>query len=550
MRRCARLLSSSYVLAIALLVFALGLRLFGIADAPARTDDLYNFIAAQSWAENGTLAMADGYYTRTRYFSIATAWFLEIFGENLGAARAFAALGGALLAPLTALWLRRTGNVTAAWVAGLLLCISYTCITWSQVVRFYSWHALAMLVLAITVFTMVTRMATLRPHQWALLMVCTLLALLVGMHLQAITVLMIVALAVWAGLFLLLTGRLNFIFSSPKLLLLSLVVVVVGVAAVLTVGRPILLEKWAELREASAWSQENQDNWVFYLDHLTHQLNWLFVLLPVAAIIAWRRYPTVTLFCVTISLVCLGLHTLAGMKALRYVIYLFPFMFAIWGLAFSIIVPALARNIPASPALFRPVVLGGGMLAVAAVSAVVVTDFRMTGAAIARAVRTGSTFQPSNYGFGRDQVFWEPYLPQLRALQKSGIFVVSDSNRAIYYLDDYDVLLSKTELSDIGTSEFLLDPRTGKRNISTGSSIRKVIDCYPKGTVLATEAQWRSAYVLPEAASVIEKETSRVPLPNQLNMRAYRWDHALPANPTACKPIYDLIGKAPERATR
>lgn len=543
MQRYAGVFSSPYVLALALLVLALAFRLFGIADAPARTDDLYNYIAAHSWAENGTLAMADGFYTRTRYFSIGTASFLEMFGSSLGVARAFAALGGALLVPLTALWLRKNGNVTAAWVAGLLLAVSYTSITWSQVVRFYTWHALAMLVLAIAVYAMVTRLNTLRPVQWVQCIAATLAALVIGMHLQAITVLMIVALGIWAGLYLLFTGRLNFILKSPRLLVPTLAMIVAAVGVVVTVGRPILLAQWSELREASAWSQQNQDNWFFYLDHLTHQLNWLFVLLPVAAIVAWRRYPALVFFCLTIIVVCLGLHTVAGMKALRYVIYLFPFMFAIWGLAFSIVLPALANRLPVAA-------VGGILLVVAAVSLVVVTDFRLTGAALARAVKTGTTFQPSPQGFGRDQVFWEPYLPQLRALQKSGLFVVSDSNRAIYYLDDYDVLLSKTELSDIGTEEFLLDPRTGKRNISTGASIRKVIDCYPKGVVLATEAQWRSAYVLPEAADVVEQKAKPVPLPKQANMRAYRWDHATPADGAACDTVYKLVGKTPAELTR
>lgn len=543
MQRYVGVLSSPYALALTLLAIALAFRLFGIADAPARTDDLYNYIAAHSWAENGTLAMADGLYTRTRYFSIATAWFLDLFGSSLGVARAFAALGGALLIPLTALWLRKTGNVTAAWVAGLLLAASYTSITWSQVVRFYTWHALAMLVLAIAVYAMVTRLTTLRRSQWALCIVATLVSLVIGMHLQAITVLMIVALGAWAGLYLLFTGHLNFILKSPRLLVPTLAMIAGAAGVVVTVGRPILLAQWSELREASAWSQQNQDNWIFYLDHLTHQLNWLFVLLPIAAIVAWRRYPVLVSFCLTIIAVCLGLHTLAGMKALRYVIYLFPFIFAIWGLAFSIILPVLAKKLPAAA-------VGGILLTVAAVSLVVVTDFRLTAAAFARSLKTGTTFQPSPQGFGRDQVFWEPYLPQLRALQKSGLFVVSDSNRAIYYLDDYDVLLSKTELSDIGTHEFLLDPRTGKRNISTAASIRKVIDCYPKGVVLATEAQWRSAYVLPEAATVVEQKAKPVPLPKQANMRAYRWAHAAPADGAACETVYKLVGKTPAEVMR
>jgi 4-amino-4-deoxy-L-arabinose transferase-like glycosyltransferase len=536
---------SPYILAFSLLVLAFVLRMFGVGDAPPRTDDLYNYIAADSWVKHGTLAMADGFYTRTKYYTIATAWFMELFGSSLGVARILAAIGGAILVPLVALWVRKVSNPLAAWIAGLILCVSYTSITWSQVVRFYSWHAIAMFVAAAAVYKMTIEFRTLRLLQWAFWLSCTLVALGIGIHLQAITALMVVALAAWVGLYLLGTGQLNFVFSSPKLLAASVLVVLLAAALALTFGHPILLYMWEELRDTTAWSKVNQDNWLFYPDLLMHQLNWLFVLLPVAIIIAGRRYPTPTFFCTTVFAVCLGLHTIAGMKALRYVIYLFPFMFAIWGLALSVVVPAFVafvrQTLPASPAVLRTGTIAGVFLALMAVSLVIVADFRMTAAAIARGIRTGDTFEPLEYGFGRDQVHWTPYLPLLRSLQRSGVFVVSDSNRAIYYLDDYDVLLSKTELSDIGTTEFMIDHRTGKPDISTGDSIRKVIGCYPKGAILVTEAQWRSAYVPPDAADVIERETQAVPLPKPLNMRAYRWNHGNSKNEAACQSVYKSV---------
>lgn len=554
MRQYAKAFSSPYVMTFSLLLLALAFRLHGIGDAPARMDDLYNYIAARSWAQDGTLAMAEGLYTRTRYYSVATAWLLEAFGPSLAVARMLAAIGGAIMVALTALWVRNTSNAAAAWIAGLLLCVSYTCITWSQVVRFYTWHAVAMLMIAIAVYALVTSYRSLRPAQVGLCAISIVAGLLIGMHLQAITVVMIVAIAAWAGLFLLLTGQLNFIFASPKLRIAALTGVAISAAGVFTVGRRTLLGMWMDLRRVSEWSSNNQDNWLFYFDQMVHQFNWLFFLFPIAFIISVRKYPAPVLFCATIFTVCFALHTVAGMKALRYIIYLFPFFFAIWGIALSVILPAFITfvwsKVSASPALLRPGVAATVLGLIAAISLVVVADFRMTAAAMARSLRTGTTFQPLEYGAGRDQVFWEPYLPQLKGLKNSGLFVVSDSNRAIYYLDDYDLLLSKTELSDIGTEEFLRDPRTGKRNISSGKSIRAVVDCYPKGVILTSEAQWRSPYVLPDAADAIEKIATQVALPKPLNLRAYRWQHVVSSNAPACKSIYKMIGKSPEEVSR
>lgn len=549
LQRYSEAFSSTFAITLSLFIFALAFRLFGIGDAPPRMDDLYNFIAARSWVQDGTLAMADGVYTRTRYYSVATGWLLDAFGPSLAVARTLAAVGGAIMVALAALWVRSVGNAAAAWIAGLLLCVSYTSITWSQVVRFYSWHAALMLVLAIAVYAMVTEYRFLRPMQWLLCVVATLFALIVGMHLQPITVIMVVALGIWAGLFLLFTGRLNFIFSSPKLLTAILVGIAFAGVGAFIIGGPILLGLWIELRSASAWSATNQNEWLFYFDHMTHQLNWLFVLFPIAFIVSVRKYPIPVLFSASIFAVCFALHTLAGMKALRYIIYLFPFFFAIWGLAISIMAPAfiafIRRELPETPAFLRPALAGGTIALIIGISIIFVADLRMTAATMVRALKTGTTFQPLEYGSARDQVFWEPYLPQLKKLKNFGLFVVSDSNRVIYYLDDYDVLLSRTELSDIGTNEFLRDPRTGKRNISTAASIRKVIDCYPRGVVLASEAQWRSPYVLPEAADVIEHKATAVKLPQPLNMRAYRWNHPIAGLNATCGRIYRLIGKPP-----
>lgn len=539
--RFSALARSPYVLAGLLLAVALLVRMIGLSDAPPRTDDLYNFIAARSWVENGTLAMADGFYTRARYYSIVTAWFMEFFGPTLGVARSVAAIGGALLVPILALWVRKVSDPVAAWSAGILLCFSYTCITWAQIVRFYSWHAVAMLVLAIAVYELATGFGNRRPERLVIWAGAALIALLIGLYLQPITVIIVVALAIWTGLYCFFSGRLNFILRSPTLLWGAVAAIAVAMALAFTFGRHLLLSQWYSLRNASDWSTENQDNFIFYIDQFQHQLGWLFLLFPIALIIAWRRYRTATGFCVAVLAICLILHSIAGMKALRYVMYLFPFIFAVWGMALS----AILGHIRSRSGQTRQLLGCAVLVLVGAASLLLTTDFRQTAAAGLRLAKTGNAFLPFEYGFGRDQVDWTPYLPALQALRKEGLFVVSDSNRAIYYLDDYDLLLSKTELSDVSDREFALDERTGKRDIGSGRSIAQVIACYPKGVVLTTQAQWRSAYVAPDAADVIEREAKPVLLPPQSYLRAYRWNRSVADRSPDCQRLYRMIGKGP-----
>ena len=57
---------------------------------------------------------------------------------------------------------------------------------------------------------------------------------------------------------------------------------------------------------------------------------------------------------------------------------------------------------------------------------------------------------------------------------------------ALYYLGRYDVLVSKSRLSEIRDGgEFSLDPRTGRPVIATPKSLALIMDCYPDGLIVA-----------------------------------------------------------------
>lgn len=543
--RFGKAVLSPYVLALSLLVLASILRLFGIGDAPLRTDEVWHLLAGRSWADHGTLAMGDGAYTRARYYTMATGEFFQLFGPTPGAGRALAAIGGILLVIVAALWVRRIGGAIAGWTTGILLCFGYTGIMLSQFARFYTWHALGVFMLAIAVYAIVTQGGRIGVRKLILWSAAALIALLVSLHLQDITMLMVLALALWVGLYLLLSGRFNFIFRSRFWLAAVALAILLGIAVVWH-ERHRVIDLWHDLRGAAAWSEEHRDDFGYYVTVLGHWLSWLFYLLPIAMIVAWRRYREPVLFCATILVVCLTLHSIAGMKAIRYIYYLFPFIFAIWGFVVAVLGPPLIRGI-GNFARARAGRVGQfiaiGVVALATASAaLVVTEFRFTAAAAARTLRTGSPVLPIDYGMAREEVHWTPHLASLRALQHRGLFITTDSVRTLYYLGDFDVLLNRSELSDVGTKEFTLDRRTGKHDISTGGSIEILAKCYPKGALLISNARWRSAQVTDDASDAIERVMTPVKLPPELRMRGYIWEHAPDSSP-ACRRIQALIGK-------
>jgi hypothetical protein len=542
-RRYAKLFSSPLFIGLSLLLLAALVRFVGIGDAALRTDEIYHLLAGRSWADHGTLAMGDGVYTRARLYSMATGWFFEMFGPTPAVGRSLAAVAGILLVVATGLWARRQAEPLAGWTAGLLLCFSYTSITIAQFARFYTWHALTVFLLAITVYALVTQLRTLGIRRLVLLAVVAFLTLLISIHLQATTFLMALGLGAWAGLYLLFTGQLAFIIRSRVWTALAGGAVLLGIV-VLWVARPILWGMWRELRDAAAWSHENRDNFLFYVDLLGHQHSWLFYLLPIAAIIAWRRYRDLTFFCVIVIVVCLGLHSVAGMKALRYIYYLFPFMFVIWGCAVAVAGPPVVRYLVRliSPWAGRaaPVLIGLGLLVAALPAVFVMTDYRLTVTGALRWLKTGSTWQPFDYGSAREEVDWAPYLPQLRQLQKDRLFIATDSVRTLYYLDDYDLMLNKSELSDAGSKEFSHDRRTGKLDISSGQSLALVMKCYPRGSVIVSDARWGDAGVPDDAARVIKGSMKPVRLAPELRMSGYVWDQA-PEKSSQCDRVRSRI---------
>ena len=541
-----RLFSSPYILAFTLLFLALAVRMIGIGDAPLRTDEIYHLLAGRSWAEHGTLAMGDGVYTRAKYYSIATGWFFKLFGATPGVGRALAAVGGVALVVVTALWTRSVAGPVAGWVAGLLICFDYSSISLSQFARFYTWHALAVFVLAAALYTIVTKYKHLTRAQLACWSTAAIVALICAVHLQPITALVAVALASWTGIYLLLFGPLRFLLRSPRLLGLLLLAGAALAAGIVIFEHRLLLKLWGDLRQAAAWSEGNRDDYAYYITMLNHVLGWLFFLFPLAVILAGRRYLQPTLFCVVILAVCLGIHSLAGMKALRYVFYLFPFIFAVWAMAAAAIGPWLVRLV----AGFVPSASPGRRSSLAALAIMIllttalllITDFRLTAAAAARLARTGSPALPFEYGAAREQVDWTPHLPLLRSLVGKRLFVATDSVRTLYYLRDYDVILGKSELSDVGDQEFTYDKRTGKRDISTGQSLARIVNCYADGIILVSNARWRTANVTDEAADTVERLTKPVALPPDLNMHAHVW-HGRSANSADCQTIHKLIGE-------
>lgn len=541
-----------------LLAIALVTRLIGIGDHPPRTDELFHILAGRSWAEHGTFAMADGEYLRARLYTAATGVMFKLFGYGLAEGRALSAIGGALQVMALGLWVRAiSGSALAGWVSAMLLCFNAQAIEQSQTARFYTWHGLGVWLFATAVFTIVTESAAMRWLRIAMLSAGALLSLAIAMHLQPTTAIAFAGVAAWTGLWLMIHRKPDFIFKSGGRLAATAAAILILAAIFCLLEWRHLHDQWILFRRAPAWAESSVTAPAFYLNELAFAFNWLFALFPLAAVLAWRRYRDAALFCVTIMTIIIIAQSLGGMKATRYVYYAFPFLLALWGLAFAAALPAIRHYLgslaPHWPRAARQVLAAGLICMVAGVALLSPNYYRDTAQAAMLFVKTGSPERHQTNGYHHDELDWTPFVPAIRPLMKRDVFIATDMQRTIYFLGDYDVLLNRSELDDAGKDtgqkEFTWDDRTGRVDISRGSSLQLLMRCYATGAILMSDQKTASPDITPDAARVIESEMQLVALPAQTRLVTYEWKRTPEPDAPECKHLY-YEGYVPLRSSK
>jgi hypothetical protein len=252
------------------------------------------------------------------------------------------------------------------------------------------------------------------------------------------------------------------------------------------------------------------------------------------------------------AVVPLVLQSLGGMKSSRYVFYALPFLFALWGMAAAILLPAAWKAIEQGVAALQQVTacrfpamvvaaLVSFLLAVSVAFAIIANPiYRTTLKSLARDATVGIR-QPSRLITSPPDWPWSDYAPALRsAIGNPSVLLVGDDFNAIVYLENYDLLINTHRVEDIPPKgEFVLDPRTGRRAISRPETIAKVVSCYEDGAVVVSDARWRTYIgISNEAADTIEQLTQAV-TPAIPGFHVFKWQGQAAA--TSCDDIHTLV---------
>ncbi len=529
-----------------LILLTLSLRLPLIGSAPMM-DELYHFFAAKSWLAEGELAIADGVYTRASGYTKLIAFAFGLFGEHIEVQRMIGVIAAVATSLLLFFWARTAAGAVAAWIAALLFCFWPDGITVSVEHRFYPLHGLFFLGGAIGVYLTVAM-----RDEWgrsALIAVGIGAAVLLGLALalQEATLIGIAGIGLWLGLVIglpwlsrLEPGRRWLVVAGATAAALA------GLAFVVLSGiGGVLLDSF---RWTPKWAAESRNEFWYYHAFLTLYYPTLWSISGIVAIVAMARRPQLVGFCLAVFGTAFALHSLGGMKHYRYLYYVMPFLFVIWGVAIAFVIErfwpffseaadrtldVLAPGLPRRP--LRIGLIGGALLFTLFANAATIKTM-----ALLAGVTVPPMTQPPAWDAARDEL--EPWL-------EGAVLLTTSEMETLYAFDRYDILISHSRMSElerhengrrngVRASEFSLDWRTGRPVISDARSLELVMSCFDKGVIVSNVYRWRlSSQLDDEVADLIEERAIPVELPGSTQITAYRWENGGSDASPACAEL-------------
>jgi hypothetical protein len=516
-------------------LLALAMRLVVAFGQPVFLDELFAHLAAGSLRTEGSLRIYEGFYTRASVFTHLVSLFsrphdLDIIAERFPAA----AFGAAMITVLFA-WTSRRATLAAAILAALMLGLSDVSLKLSAYVRFYTLHALLLLLAAILVYeaTQPGRKLIFR----AAATILALAALALATHLQATSLIFLVGLGGWLILDLVYRQR-RWLIAHWREIAVGLALLSLGaVVAVIALWDRLLADKVrpviAEFFGTAAWNRDHASSYGYYLKALLESEPGLLYALPLATLAGARRAPRLVCMALIVFVSAAVLLSVGGMKNERYLFFAMPFFYLVVAVGLTEILREIAGAAPAKGS--RSLAFGGsaggwratGWAALVTLCAICVLNpsFSRGGGLLKDGLKA-----MTRLGHGAavvDDGAWTQRRADLQKAVAGGRLVLTaDPFRAINYLGGYDAAV----VSYISPKypEFVGDPRSGRPSISTGQSLALIQSCFPRGVLLLTNATWPDpSRISPSLKRQLERTTSLVVLEGQENnVFAFFWDRA------------------------
>jgi len=504
-------------------------------DRVPHFDELYTVLAAQGWSDHGVPRIAEGLYVRNTYYTALTAWFFEMFQENLVVARIPPLIFGSLLALGVFLWTWRVAGPLAGWIAGLFMCFAPLSVEMSQFARFYSLHALLFWVGAVCVYALTAKdiSVTARVALAAIGGLCLFLAF----QTQPITLIGLAGIGLWF-FFLIFMPWLISSETPPVLRWLAVAGGVLMLVAVLAISLRSneVQQLLAQYRAPALHTIERHRQFWYYHLQLADRYQTLWPVFPITFVAALAARPRPVLFCAFVFVAIFLLLSFAGTKSWRYIFFAMPFMFVIWGIALGKVFTSLQVWLVETIDQARQAIVPRWprKAVAAAVLAATVVFLVFSNGAPPRTLLKPLGFGISGATRSGDWAGVSPYLKPW--LDKVDIVLVTHELHALYYLGHYDITVSKERLAEFNGDDFDLDERTGRPIIASVAGIERVFRCNPSGLIIADKNKgWGAPTVIDEdVATIISYRTMPIEMPESGPVLAFYWERPKAEVPEDC----------------
>ncbi|CAM5326075.1 ArnT family glycosyltransferase [Sphingobium scionense] len=493
--------------------------LYGISiqTRPAHLDEFYHLLAGRSWQLHRDFALLDGQYVRAPLFTMIVGWTFDLVGRaDLLVARLPSVLFSAISVAILFQWPRQSAGPWAGLSAAALLGLAGYTFDIAHFARFYALHTLLILTAAWTLYLATRTNRRLQPL-WAGLAA---MALILAYQLQPVTIIALAGLGGW----LLIDQRallLQTLKRHPRSALILSACVVIAVI----LGFEPLAAMVGRFAHAERWATAAQNDRLYYVREFWVQMPLFSLLTPVALLLAIRSHARLGLLCASMIIICLTLHSFAGMKAWRYCYYVLPFFCMAYGLAIASLLPATGPD--KRRATLQTGIGAIVLLTLLASSPVYREGARLTLAGL-KALATGPVALAAPVPDGD----WSRAEGPFRAIAaRQGMLVTGDDLRTIAHLGDYQVFISSSRLGELPPfTDFTPDYRTGRPIIEAVSAMNAVIDCNRSGAVIVSDRQWRNPIaVTPAVADLIERRLT--PVRSVPGFHVFTWQAAKAARP-------------------
>jgi hypothetical protein len=494
-------------------------------ERPLSHDELYHVMAAEGMLATGEPRILDGLYARGWITTWLVAQSFSILGASASAARLVAILPMAATVIVLFLWLRQTAGPSAAWIASVLFAISPFAIDTAQYVRFYSLQALCFVSGAVLI-SVAGSQSLLR----AVVVVVAGSALLAfAVYLNPTALMGVAGVALWAGGAVAAGWQERRQLARRTALLIILAISAFGLLALsVAVGSGVLDELLIRYREVQAFNEANADRFYFY--HVWSLLFYptLWPLTGILSLVALVHRPQPAWLAMTVFVVAFLLASFAAAKATRYLIYAYPFLFALWGIGLAGILVPVGRWLERLTADLgdrlsgfggRPVAVG--LMAGAALFALASNPAWLRSATILADISLPPGYPREDWAAARGALV-EP-------LDEVDVVVSTNELAALYYLGRAEASFSRSKLLELATErlpEFTPDPRTSGTLVSTPGGLETLIDCSGSGLFIAPLSHWQQdAKLEPDVRRLLLSRTQEVELPPRTGLIAFYWRH-------------------------